>query len=372
MWSKQGTVIWRANQFLGTPDFYPVYKYQNYYSYSLLSLILFKGGLRLNPHAAKKVSSSDFFFFAGSDTIDMEITRVGGPPMPEFSISDPDSYARRLARAMCKDIATIEADHPNFTNILLCGGKDSLNLTLLPWRNPVIVASGPPNYELVKTFIKDNKLSFDIVCLDDNDDSLLQSEILVNCCRNNLEHCRYGPHLKKLSKAHDGKVIFWKGQLGDILMTQYWKWFAYKRLSWLSALRGGRGDRVLRKFFENTKIAQRLAFRDSIPQRRVFEDLWSVCAMWQGAHTAMEREWTDALVLSGYHGPAVQKIWSQVDLNAAVQTDIRPNVGYHLHGEEVIYPSINPGPPPSKIRQGISHVQPFLKALRSIGVDVKV
>ena len=153
-------------------------------------------------------------------------------------------------------------------------------------------------------------------------------------------------------------------------MTQYWKWFAYKRLLWLRPLRRGPGSLVLQNFFENTKIAQRLAFRDNTAQRRVFEDLWTVCAMWQGAHTAMIREWTDALVLSGYHGPAVQKVWSQVDLNGAVQADIRPIVGKHLHGEEVIYPSINPGPPPSRIRQGISHLQPFLKALRSVGIDV--
>ena len=82
------------------------------------------------------------------------------------------------------------------------------------------------------------------------------------------------------------------------------------------------------------------------------------------------RQLTDALVLSGYHGPAVQKVWSQVDLNRAVQKDIRPIVGKYLHGGTVLYPSTNPGPPPSKIRKGMSHFQPFIKALRSVGISV--
>jgi len=364
MWSKHSTTIWRANHFLGSSTFYPVYRYQDYYSYSPLSLILFKGGLRVNPHAAEKTSSSNFFFWPGSDTIDKDIVRIGGPPKPGFSIVDADTFARRLAEAMCEDIAAIEADHSNFTNIILCGGKDSLNLTLLPWRNPVMVASAPPNYDLVKTFMTDNKLSYDVIRLDDNDDSLLESEILVNCCRNNLEHCRWGPHLKKISQAYDGKIIFWKGQAADILTTPYWKTFAYKRSPWLKLLRRGLGNtisnRVFKYFFEENNIAQ----------RRVFKGLWSVVAMWQGAHVSIVRELTNALVLSGYHGPAVQKIWSQVDLKRAVQNDIRPIVGRHLHGEEVVYPSTNPGPSPSKIREGLSDLQPFLKALRSAGIAV--
>jgi hypothetical protein len=64
---------------------------------------------------------------------------------------------------MCADISLIKAGQPEFTNILLCGGKDSLSLSLLPWKNPVIVARAPPNYDLVRAFMADNYLSFDVI-----------------------------------------------------------------------------------------------------------------------------------------------------------------------------------------------------------------
>ena len=365
LWSKHGTIIWQADRFTGSANFYPVYRYQNYYSYSLLSLILLKGSLHLSLQAEKQVSSSDFNFYSGIDSIDKDIIRIGEPLKPEFRITDAETYAKRLAEAMCEDIVPIEKDHPGFTNILMCGGKDSLNLSLLPWRNPVIVASAPPNYDLVKTFMTDNNLSYDVIPLDDNNDSLLECEILVNCCRNNLEHCRWGPHLTKLSQDFGGKVIIWKGQLGDIMATPHWKAYPYThppygRIRQMTRLLGGGGGRMLRRWLEKAKITQQLAFKA----------LWFKSAMWQGAHMSIIRQLTDALVLSGYHGPAVQKIWSQVDLNRAVQDDIRPIVGKYLHGGTVLYPSTNPSPPPSEIRKGISHLQPFLKSLRAVGISV--
>jgi len=366
LWSKHGNIIWQADRFVGLSSFYPVYRYQNYYSYSLLSLILLKGSFHINFHAAKKVSNPDFTYYSGMDTIDKEIYRIGDPPKPELRIKNAETYALKLAEAMCEDIASIEADHPGFTNILLCGGKDSLNLSLLPWKNPVIVASAPPNYDLVKAFMADNDLSFDVIRLDDDNDSLLECEILVNCCRNNLEHCRWGPHLKKLSQAFDGKIIFWKGQVADVMTTPFWKDYPYNSLSpyrmigQLMRLIRGPGRRMLQHWLGKTKITQWL----------LFKAMWSRAAMWQGAHMSIIRQLTDALVLSAYHGSAVQKVWSQVDLNFAVQKDIRPIVGKYLHGREVLYPSTNPGPPPSKIRKGISHLQPFFKALRAAGISV--
>lgn len=43
MWTSHETLIWEAESFLGTPHFYPVYKWKNFYSYSLLALIVKKG-----------------------------------------------------------------------------------------------------------------------------------------------------------------------------------------------------------------------------------------------------------------------------------------------------------------------------------------
>ncbi len=92
--------------------------------------------------------------------------------------------------------------------------------------------------------------------------------------------------------------------------------------------------------------------------------------MWQGAHMSIIRQLTNSLVLSGYHGRAVRRVVCQVDLNTAVQEDVRPIIGRYLHGSPVVYPTTNPGPPPSEIRKGISHIDAFVKMLSSCGVAI--
>ena len=37
---------------------------------------------------------------------------------------------------MITDIERAQAAHPEVTHVVLCGGKDSLNMLLLPWRRP--------------------------------------------------------------------------------------------------------------------------------------------------------------------------------------------------------------------------------------------
>jgi len=209
----------------------------------------------------------------------------------------------------------------------------------------------------------DNGLTFDVVGLRDDDTSLLDCEILTNCCRNNLEHCRWGPNLRELSKTFDGKIIFWKGQAGDQIMTSKWKVYTFKHRPYgkileIFRLSKGRGKYRFQKLLEKVGITQRL----------LFGYLWYRTAMWQGAHMSMLRDLTDALVLSGYHGPAVQDVVSRVDWKNAVQMDIRPLIGRYLHGSPVLYPSTNPGPPLSKIRENLSHLEPFLQTLSSVGI----
>ena len=83
------------------------------------------------------------------------------------------------------------------------------------------------------------------------------------------------------------------------------------------------------------------------------------------------RQLTNTLVLSGYHGPEMQKVISQVDFHKAVQEDIRPLVGEYLYGSPISYPATNPGPPPSSIRKGVSHWEPFLKMLNQAGIPIR-
>ena len=366
MWTENSCLIWKANNFKGATRFYPIYKYKNYYSYSPLALIIHKGNFYKNHSAIEKVSNTDFQYYSGMDTIDKEIVRIGGPVKNKCIIKSTKEYSQRLALAMIKDTNKAESKNIGYINILLCGGKDSLNLALLPWKNPVIIASAPPNYEYVKNFLSDNGLNYELVKLDDNNDSLIKCEILINCCRNNLEHCRWGFDLKRLSNEFDGKVIFWKGQLGDTFMTDYWKIYSHppnvidKYSSYLFRLFFGRGRYFLKQVLEKIGLTKRL----------FFWSLWHRGAMWQGAHMSIIRHLTDALVLSGYHGHEVQKVVSEVDLRNAVQNDVRPRIGKILYGKEVKYPQENPGPPPSEIRHNISHFKPFVDLLSTIEITI--
>jgi len=91
MWAQHdGTSIWKARQFVGTPHFYPVYRYEDFYSYSPLSLILLKGTLRLNRRVAEDVAKPHFIYYSGRDTVDQAITRIGGPLRPRLKIREPN------------------------------------------------------------------------------------------------------------------------------------------------------------------------------------------------------------------------------------------------------------------------------------------
>lgn len=366
IWSDNQTQIWQARRFRGSPAFYPVYQWRDYYSYSPLMLLLKKGSLHIDPNVVQRVPVAERNYLSSASTLDREIQRLGGPMNPEFRIHTPEQYAQAIVEAMKKDIARIEAANPDYTNVILCGGKDSLNMLLLPWKNPVLVFSAAPNYVLVKQFLTDNALPYDIIELKDDDLTLLPQEILINFCRNNLEHCRWGPPQVKIAHDLGGNLIFWKGQLGGQLMTERWldytnppdsDWTSLKRVC---SVWGGRGEywtkRNLKKF--------------GITQRRAFRVLWDRGAMWQGAHMSMQRQLTGALTLSPYHGSEMRRVVEQVDLNRAVPYDIRLLIGELLYGKPVRYPADNPCPPPSTMRRGYSHLQPFLDVLKFAGIPV--
>ena len=364
LWGAHTPEVWRAERFGGPrPYFYPIYRHGDLYSYSPLSLILLKGRLDLDRGFARQVSSPWFRYYSGTATVDREIERIGGPLDPTFRIKDTDRYIDALADALRRDVADAEARLPGTTNIVLCGGRDSLALLLLPWKNPVVVASGAPNFEFVRRFIAEHSPDFDLVELRDDDRSLLNLEMLVNCCRNRLEHCRYGPHLAKLADSFDRKVVFWQGSLADTFTTPYWRRYRHK-------------SRGLKRLVERTadKIEYRREWsreRAAVRQWRYFDALWRRGAMWQGAHHSIIRQLTGALTLSAYHGPAMREVLQSVDLFAAVPHDIRPQLGERLLGAPVAYPETNPGPPKSRFRKGHSHLKPFLKRLAALGVPIR-
>jgi len=367
LWGTHGSPVWKAKRFTSDVTFYPVYTDGENYSYSVLALILFKGQIHLNTRFAEYWENGDKRWYSGDSAIDYDIRRIGGPGRPGKRIASVDEYVEDLAKAMVQDIAAVEARHPNTTNVVLCGGKDSLNLLLLPWKNDVIAASGPPNFDLVTQFVKENRLDIRVIPLDDGEEeSIVQQEILINACRTDLAHARWGPHLKRIAEKAKSEVIFWKGQLFGSYSTMRWKKYARHSDSRSPAL--------------SRLYSSRVGHRLPHPIRRKFESAWLVPhlrlamwfrgAMWQGCHTAIVRELTDSLVLSAYHGPMTSRVLNSVDLAYAVEGDIRPSLGRCLHGQSVRYPSENPSPPESTFRTGLHRPQHFIAALKSAGFPV--
>lgn len=366
LWSNHGPLLWRARRFSGRPGFYPVYRSGELYSYSPLALILAKGRIAYDAELARQCSARSFRYLSGRGVLDREIERLGGPVASTGEVVSGRVYTERIVDALTRDVAAAEARHPDHTNIILCGGKDSLNLLLLPWSNPTYAASAPPNFELVERFVRDNRLSLNVVRLDDlSDAEILDAEVLENGCRNNLIHCRWGVDLHRLARKHEGKVIFWKGQLGDLTMTPKWKETAHPP----HAL-----NRTSRKVYTRLERVLPAGARRQIGRRylepRFREILWQRSAMWQGAHVSLVRAITDCLVLSAYHGPAMARTFAEVDLDAAVQTDLRDDVGARLLGGPVVYPTSNPGPPPSRLRANRSSPERFLSMLEAAGIQI--
>ena len=78
IWTEPGPMIWKADRFVGSPHFYPVYRCGDHYSYSPLALIVQKRALRLNPHVARVVAKPVSRYYSGNDTVDVDVNRIGG------------------------------------------------------------------------------------------------------------------------------------------------------------------------------------------------------------------------------------------------------------------------------------------------------
>lgn len=366
LWNTHGTVVWKANSFSGSPVFYPVYKHGDFYSYSTLALILKKRYLRLNQRVAIAAELPDHLRQIGIKTIDQDITRIGSAHKSDFKIQDIDMYAWRITKALQHDIAAIEEKHPDYTNIVLCGGKDSLNLLLLPWKNPTVAVSAAPNFDLAREFVRVNSLDCEVTLLQDlYEKEVLEHEVLEACCFADLTEWKWGVHLRDLARKYDGKAIFWKGQVAGVYTTNVWKTFMHprRRLKQLPRIIYKRLEKPL-PFSVNRAIGRLL-------QPRVIQATWSRSARMQGCHMAFIREIADCLALSGYHGPEMIKVWEEVDLGSVAQYDMRNLVGRNLHGKDVIYPNRNPAPPPSKIRIGMSSPVKFIDLLEAGGIRVE-
>ena len=318
MWQKHGVTIWQAEKFEGTPTFYPVYNYKDYYSYSLLALIVKKGFLNLNRQAYDIAKSEGFEISSNETLIDNDIKRIGGATRFGNEICDADEYCVKLAEAMKKDISLIEELNPGFTNVILCGGKDSLNMLLVPWKNPVVVYSAQPNFPLVQGFVKDNELPFEVRELKDpTSEEHLQDEVAELCCRMNSRHWRWAMHVRQISEDYSNKIIIWKGQLGDRFFNPSWKTYIYPE---------SQPKLFLCMVYKKLSPLLPLSLDKWIGEK-IIKDVgqthWNKGSIAQGVHMGFMRALADCLVVSSYHGKNVMEAFSRVSLPDVVQSDIR-------------------------------------------------
>ncbi len=358
LWSPTPGLIWECGKPELFPSFYPAYRHGNLYSWSLLALVLRKGRLSVNGTTLARAASPGFEYLGGNGTLDLDVERVGGPHRSRPSIRDPEDYARQLAEALIADTSAVEARSRAAVNVVLCGGKDSLNLLLLPWKHPVVALSAYPNFPLVQRFVAENDLGIEVLQLEDPADPKVQEEeVLFALARADLSHWRWGVHLKRVAHEIGPGAVFWKGQLADVYTTAKWKDYTdpptglavyprklYKRMDALlpCTAREYLGNRI---------------------QSSVVEAAWTRGAALQGIHMEFLRHLTGRLFLSGYHGPAVTRVWEQVVLPAAAAADMRDRIGRHLAGRSVRYPACNPAPPVSIFRRDWGHPHRLLALL---------
>jgi len=363
---RHGPIIWKASAFTGIPHFYPVYQYEDMYSHSLLALILKKRRLVLNNDVLSLTKETGFTCVMSNQVLDKEITRLGSAHHCGFSITDVDVYAQRIAEALRQDMITVENANPGFTNVVLCGGSDSLNLLLLPWKNDTVALSAEPNYQHVKSFVEQNNLNIRVMKLEDElDPDELNDEILEGCCRVDLAQWRWGGALRRISREMGGKLIYWKGQAGDLYMSTTW-------MAYMHPIKPA--QRFLRRVYRKTNHYMPNGIAHAIGQAMqpsVIEATWNRTASFQGSHMGFIREIAGCLTVSAYHGPNVIKVWEEADLASVARNDMRPKVGKLLLGRNVIYPPKNPGPAPSTIRLGLSSPERFLDLIKKTGIEIR-
>lgn len=292
MWMSHKYIIWKADSFKGLPFFYPVYRWENFYSYSVLALIIKKGTLKPN-YDLMHSSYSNELVLSANNTIDEEITRIGGAITSSKIIVNEEQYSDIVTKALLEDVQEIEELNYDYTNIIMCGGKDSLNLLLLPWLNNTIAVSAEPNYRLVKQFINDNELNIKLIKLhDEYDKEYFDDEVLECCCRADLSNWRWGIHLRKLCESMD-KVIIWKGQVGDLYLSTTWKNYIYPKPNIFIKLLA-KAYKVISPY---SPKAVNIVI-GSYFQNKAYSTTWTKAAQLQGGHMGFLRSLTNSLVLS--------------------------------------------------------------------------
>ena len=362
LWSCHDNYVFRSEKIGDIGNFYPIYQFEDLFSFSMLPLLLIKGQLDLDTAFVRNGLRRDVAL--PNPTIDRNIKRLGGVRRFTRELSDRDQFAQILADAISSDIDNVCTNNPDHQHIILCGGRDSLNILLHNWRKKPIVYSAQPNTDLVRKFVSDNFLELEVRELCDIDPGLnIKREILESSLIVEIENWKWTQHLCQIAKEQHGKVIFWKGQVADAFLTDYW-------ISYTSSQ-----STLVKLFKKAAKRITRLAGPYAmLPSDFFIKDLenslWERAAVAQGGHLGYLRSICDALFLSAYHGPEASAVIRRMDLYRLSRSDLRRLIGERLLGRKVIYPTINPSPPASEFRRQRRSVETYKSLANQFGINI--
>lgn len=350
VWYDFENEVFQADNIVENECFYPVYKWKNYYSYSPFKLLMLKGGLEFNNKIFRYLNNGIIDDFLPPEvSIDVNIKRVGSPLVLEKTeIFEKDNFLNSFATAMINDMRFLESLHPKAIFGILVGGKDSLNILLLPWNCKIIAFSAEPNYSLVEKFVKDNNLNIQVEKLDlysFEEDILLEKEILFNFFRIGLHDVRWVSNLfmlkTKLEKDSKELIVI-TGSLADTFLTP--TFFSYKS-KW--------------------RLSKKYLILDLFKSRReiFFQNLWERGAQWQGIYHGVLRESASIINYSMYHGKCTKYLLSISDIKNIVTHDLREDLGFKIVGSKILYPQENPSPFPWYERVPYVSIQKFIDTL---------
>ena len=138
---------------------YPIYFYKKddifISSTSVFELIKYKKSYYRNFYF-----TTNHFYRPSYSTIDQKIMRFRSKTISSYQLKDEDQIANIGANLMQDYVTEIENLFPEYSHLLLMGGKDSQNILLCKRNKKWIVLSGEPNTVNSLNFIKYNKISY--------------------------------------------------------------------------------------------------------------------------------------------------------------------------------------------------------------------
>lgn len=268
------------------------------------------------------------------ETVTCNSNTVAAVPRGDF-VSD-SVFIEQTSWYMNKFINDIEHKFPDYSHVVLTGGKDSQMILLAHKVNNARwnVFSSEPNASIVKQWISDNSIVVNRIYEHDgrNEETPadLSSKIAAGDLFSNPRHLRWLPTLKRLGAALGGKCFFWAGTMGDALM----------------------------------------AFHKSFHQRSLeafYAKIFSRCITWQGNAHQVHKNFTGFPCLSPYHS---REIWENVFFRydyASLRegTDFRGRIGEMLAGRTISWPDANPSPPLYIYEKDVDLYRHYVRCIRT-------